>query len=131
MAERWLVEFGGVRVRVDDFAWRKGALECHDLHHSLTGYAHSPTGEMEIAAWESAAGPYASPWAYLMCLPLDGAGALLIPERTFAAFVSGRRSRITMGKAIHFEQVVHDWQENRHVLHLPLCGGFLPGLRAR
>lgn len=93
MAERWLVEFGRLRVRVADFAWRRRALECHDLHHALTGYALSPTGEMEIAAWEFAAGPYPSPWTYLMCLPLVGAGSLLIPRRTFAAYVFGRHCR--------------------------------------
>ena len=93
MAEHWTVEFGRLRVRVADFAWRRQALECHDLHHALTGYALSPTGEMEIAAWEFGAGPYPSPWTYLMCLPLVGAGSLLIPRRIFAAYILGRHSR--------------------------------------
>jgi hypothetical protein len=47
-------------------------------------------------------------WLFRIGVPLPQAGVTTqAPE--------GRVRRITMGKAIHFEQVAQDWQENRHV----------------
>jgi hypothetical protein len=92
-AERWLLQLGPVRARLANFAWRRRALQCHDIHHLVTGYACTPSGELEIAAWEFAAGPFPNPWSSLFCLPLVGLGALTIPRRSLAAFVRGRSSR--------------------------------------
>jgi hypothetical protein len=92
-AEEWTLTIGPVILRLGNFRWRRRALPCHDVHHVLTGYECTPTGEMEIAAWEFAAGPFPNLLATLFCLPLVGIGALAIPRRSFAAFVRGRRSQ--------------------------------------
>lgn len=47
-------------------------------------------------------------WIYRIGVPMPIAG---VSEHT----PSGRVRKITMGKRVHFEQVVADWSENRHV----------------
>ena len=81
-----------LNVYLPNFAWRRRAIAHHDLHHVLTQYACTPAGEMEMAAWEFAAGRFPDRLATLFCLPLVGFGAVAFPKRTFAAFVRGRRS---------------------------------------
>lgn len=91
-ARRWAIRIGPVSVVLPNFSWRAKALPLHDLHHLLTGYPCTPSGEFEIAAWEFAAGRFPHPFATAFCLPLVGMGALLRPRRTFRAFVRGRAS---------------------------------------
>ncbi len=91
---RWSpIAFGGFKVYLPNFRWRRKAIPFHDLHHILTGYEFSPEGEFQMAAWEFAAGRYPSIYATLFCIPLVGMGAFLIPKKQFTAFVRGRRSR--------------------------------------
>lgn len=92
-AEQWTLKLGPMALRLDNFEWRQRALAHHDVHHLLTGYACTPAGELEMAAWEFAAGRFPNPFSTLFCLPLVGFGAIAIPRRSFAAFVRGRRSR--------------------------------------
>ena len=87
----WYLGRGLLHIRVPNFGWRKRAIVRHDLHHLLTGYPCTPKGEMEMAAWEFAAGRFPHPGATAFCLPLVGMGAVVSPRRTFAAFVRGRR----------------------------------------
>lgn len=82
-----------LKVYLPNFQWRRRALPVHDLHHVITGYRFSPCGEFEMAAWEFAAGRYPNVLSTLFCLPLVSMGAAVIPKRTFAAFVRGRRSK--------------------------------------
>ena len=88
----WYLGRGLLHIRVPNFGWRKRAIVRHDVHHLLTGYPCTPTGEMQMAAWEFAAGRFPHPGATTFCLPLVGMGAVLSPRRTFAAFVRGRHS---------------------------------------
>jgi hypothetical protein len=92
-ARHWKLELGPLALRLRNFEWRRRALPYHDLHHVLTGYACTPGGELEMAAWEFAAGRFPSVLSTLFCLPLVGAGALVAPRRSFRAFVRGRHSR--------------------------------------
>lgn len=99
-ARRWSIDIAGLSIPLVNFAWRSRALPVHDLHHLLTGYPCSPSGEFEMAAWEFAAGRYPHPGATAFCLPLVGMGALLRPRRTFLAFVRGRGSRTLYGQGL-------------------------------
>lgn len=92
-ASGWRIALSRAWVPVPNFSWRKKALPLHDLHHVVTGYACSPIGEFEMAAWEFAAGRYPHAGATAFCLPLVGIGAIIAPRRTLAAFVRGRASR--------------------------------------
>ncbi len=72
---------------------RVKAVRYHDLHHVMTGYQTDFIGELEIAGWEigsNCADMYA---AWVLNLGGFGAGMMLAPRRTFAAFVRGRRSK--------------------------------------
>lgn len=77
---------------------RIDAVKFHDLHHVLTGYDTDFRGELEISAWEIAAGckGYAAAWV----LNLGGmaAGLFTCPVRVLDAFARGRRSRTLYGE---------------------------------
>jgi hypothetical protein len=90
--DSWYMGHGLLHVRLPNFGWRKRAIACHDAHHLLTGYPCTPAGEMQMAAWEFAAGRFPHIGATAFCLPLVGLGSVLLPRRTFAAFVRGRRN---------------------------------------
>jgi hypothetical protein len=72
---------------------RRRAVKLHDLHHVLTGYGTTWTGEAEISAWEiaSGCGPYTAAWV----INLGGLfiGLLVNPRRTRRAFLRGRGAR--------------------------------------
>lgn len=90
--DHWFMGRGWLHIRLPNFGWRKQAIVRHDAHHLLTGYPFTPAGEMQVAAWEFAAGRFPHSGATAFCLPLVGLGAVLLPRRTFAAFARGRRS---------------------------------------
>lgn len=52
----WHFEVLGVRIYCYNFNWRRQAIAHHDLHHIVTGYPCSLAGEVQVAAWEFAAG---------------------------------------------------------------------------
>lgn len=77
---------------------RVRAVQYHDLHHVLTGYATDTLGELEISAWELGAGCRDFWAAWQLNLGGLAAGTLASPRRTFRAFVRGRRSTSLYGE---------------------------------
>jgi hypothetical protein len=93
-SERWSpLGCRDLKTYLPNFEWRRRALPVHDLHHVITGYEFSPTGEFQMSAWEFAAGRYPNSLSTLFCLPLVCIGTVARPGLTFAAFVRGRRSK--------------------------------------
>jgi ubiquinone biosynthesis protein Coq4 len=80
-------------MRFPDFAWRRLALQAHDLHHAMTGYPMTLRGEFQIAAWEFAAGRYPHWGATLFCAPLVLLGLIWSPAAMVRAWRRGRQSR--------------------------------------
>jgi hypothetical protein len=76
---------------------RLRAVRYHDLHHVLTGYATDFPGELEISAWEIAAGCKGFLAAWQLNLGGMAAGMFFMPKKVFRAFVRGRRSRSLYG----------------------------------
>jgi hypothetical protein len=74
-------------------AARVRSVRLHDLHHVLTEYDTTWTGEAEIGAWELASGCGDHLPAWMLNLGAVAIGALLSPRRTWRAFTRGRRSR--------------------------------------
>jgi len=72
---------------------RVRAVKLHDLHHIVTGYDTSWTGEAEIAAWELASGCRSYVAAWLLNLGGLAIGLLIAPRRTMRAFARGRSTR--------------------------------------
>ncbi len=93
--DRWVVLYaGGVPVVVfPNTMSRRKAVKVHDLHHVLTEYDTSWTGEAEIAAWElaSGCGSYWAAWVLNFWAGL--VGVLLFPRAVWRAWGRGRRSR--------------------------------------
>jgi hypothetical protein len=85
---------GGVPVAVfPNTRQRVRSVRIHDVHHVLTGYGTSWTGEAEIAAWELASG-CADHWA-AWGLNLGAAliGLVIAPRAVLRAARRGGRSR--------------------------------------
>ncbi len=77
---------------------RVRAVRYHDLHHIVTGYATDFLGELEISAWEIGAGCKDMWAAWHLNLSGMAVGAVLIPRRTFRAFLRGRHSDTLYGR---------------------------------
>jgi hypothetical protein len=92
-ARWWIVRADLIALPLPNFAWRRRAIDAHDVHHLLTGYPCTVEGELLIAAWEWGAGRYPHWGATLFCGPLVLAGLLYMPRRILAAWRRGRRSR--------------------------------------
>jgi hypothetical protein len=97
--DNWVdFKLGPVPMPFPNTPARVRAVRYHDLHHVLTGYDTNFVGELEISAWEIAAGcrGYVAAWQ----LNLGGmfAGLLVAPRRTLRAFLRGRHSRTLYGE---------------------------------
>lgn len=77
---------------------RVRAVQYHDLHHVLTGYATDTLGEFEISAWEIGAGCRDFVAAWQLNLAGMFAGLLTAPVRTVRAFFRGLQSQSLYGR---------------------------------
>jgi hypothetical protein len=98
-AERasWICHLGPLSVRLPNFAWRKKAILAHDLHHLVTAYPCTLSGECRMAAWEFGAGRMPHWAARLFCLPLVLAGLVWSPRQIWIAFLFGMQSQSLHG----------------------------------
>jgi hypothetical protein len=91
---RWVkLQAGPVPLYFPNTAGRVRAVRIHDVHHVLTGYATSWTGEAEIGAWEIASGCADHHAAWILNLQAMAIGLALAPRAVFRAFARGRHSR--------------------------------------
>jgi hypothetical protein len=72
---------------------RRRAVKLHDVHHVLTGYGTSWTGEAEISAWEIASGCGRYWAAWVLNFSALFIGLWIDPKRMRAAFLRGRGAR--------------------------------------
>lgn len=87
---RWVhLKLGVVSLAFPNTASRVRAVQYHDLHHVLTGYATDWVGECEISAWEIASSCRGFVAAWVLNLFAFATGCLFAPARTFRAFVRG------------------------------------------
>lgn len=99
--DAWVdLSLGPVPLGIPNWKSRRLAVQYHDLHHILTGYRTDWAGEFEISAWEIGAGCKTVAAAWILNLLALATGTLVLPRRTFAAFVRGRRSRSLYGERI-------------------------------
>ncbi|APR86835.1 hypothetical protein A7982_12184 [Minicystis rosea] len=98
-ASPWVdFKLGPIPMPFPNTAGRVRAVRFHDLHHLVTGYATDTLGEFEIGAWELGAGCKDFWVAWQLNFGSVAAGALVIPRRTFRAFVRGRRTHTLYGR---------------------------------
>jgi hypothetical protein len=92
--ERWVrLQAGPLRLYLPNTAARVRAVRLHDLHHVVTGYETTWTGEGEIGAWEVASGCARHLAAWHLNLLAMAIGLFIAPRAVFDAFVRGRRTR--------------------------------------
>lgn len=89
----WFFEVLGFKIYCYNFEWRRNAIDHHDLHHIVTGYPCTLEGEVQVAAWEFAAGRYPNIFSNLFCLPLITVGIFTMPRKLWAAFKYGMQSQ--------------------------------------
>lgn len=90
---RWVkVHLKPFPVYFPNTAARVRAVKLHDVHHLLTGYDTSVTGEVEIGGWEIASGCAHHYPAWILNLGSFTMGLAIAPRRLYRAFVRGRRS---------------------------------------
>jgi hypothetical protein len=93
-ANRWVrLQAGPIPLYFPNTKQRVAAVRFHDLHHVLTGYETTWTGEAEIAAWEIASGCAHHLAAWLLNLGALGVGLFIAPRAVFRAYARGRRTR--------------------------------------
>jgi hypothetical protein len=92
-AARWVrLQAGPIPLFILNTKARVRAVRFHDIHHVVTGYDTTWTGEAEIAAWEIASGCAHHYAAWLLNLQAMAVGLFINPEVVFRAFLCGRRS---------------------------------------
>jgi len=107
---RWVtLRAGRVPVLVfPNTAGRVRAVRLRDLHHVVTGYETTWTGEAEIAAWEIATGCGSFFAAWVLNLGAFVVGLVIAPRRLFRAFVRGRRSENLYLTAREYDDAILD-----------------------
>ena len=96
-----IVKIWGFPLPFPNSKERKRAVRYHDLHHILTEYDTTWTGEAEVSAWELATGCK----NYLAAWILDGLiiplGLIIAPRRVIQAFKRGLRTRNLYGSGFN------------------------------
>jgi hypothetical protein len=92
-SDRWVrLKAGPLVFYFPNTESRKRSVKLHDLHHVLTGYETTWTGESEIAAWEIASGCGRHVPAWVLNAGALAIGVVIAPLRTWRAFLRGRHS---------------------------------------
>jgi hypothetical protein len=92
--ERWVkLQAGPMPIYFPNTRARIRAVKLHDLHHVLTEYETTWTGEAEIGAWEIAAGCGRHHPAWLLNLNAMAIGLAIAPRATHRAFLRGRQTK--------------------------------------
>lgn len=95
----------GVPCKFPNVPSRKRAVPLHDLHHVLTGYGTSWTGEAEIGAWELRAGCNS-----FITYFLNGGGVLIglviCPRRLWRAFRAARGQRTLYRDPLPYDRLL-------------------------
>jgi hypothetical protein len=85
----WLATLGSFIMPLPNFKWRREAIDQHDMHHMMTGYSTSVSGELCLASWELGAKCYTSIWARSLWVFLMVLGLLTQPRQTLKAYKVG------------------------------------------
>lgn len=91
--ETWVkMKAGPIPIWFPNTKARVRAVRFHDLHHVLTEYATTWSGEAEIGAWEVSTGCREHYAAWILNLEAMAIGLAINTRGVFRAFVRGRHS---------------------------------------
>jgi len=92
--DKWVkIMAGPIPIIFPNGPARVRALRFHDLHHVLTQYQTTWTGESEIGAWEIATGCADHLVAWYLNLQAMVIGLFIAPKVTYRAYVRGLSSK--------------------------------------
>jgi len=80
-------------LKIPNTEGRRRAVRLHDLHHVVTGYDTTWTGEGEIAAWELASGCFRWKAAFVLNAFAMAVGFVIAPRRIVRAWARGRATQ--------------------------------------
>ena len=116
---RWVkFQMGPIPFVIPNTAARKKAVKLHDLHHVLTGYSTTWTGEAEIGAWEIASGCGSYSVAWVLNFFAFIVGLVIAPGNMYRAFLRGRHSRNFYGTSFQESLLEKTVVEARRELEL-------------
>jgi hypothetical protein len=116
---RWVrLQAGPIPLFILNTNARVRAVRFHDIHHVVTGYDTTWTGEAEIAAWEIASGCADHYAAWLLNFQAMAIGLVIKPQAVFRAFLRGRRSTNFYREVFNDSLLSPTVGEVRHCLHL-------------
>jgi hypothetical protein len=96
--DRWVrLKAGPLVIRFPNTKARLRAVKLHDLHHVLTEYDTSWSGEAEISAWEIATGCGRHYAAWVLNFGAVAVGLFIAPRAVYAAFLRGRQTTSLYG----------------------------------
>ena len=91
--EKWVkMKAGPIPIALPNTKARLRAVMFHDLHHVLTEYETTWSGEAEIGAWEISTGCAHHYPAWLLNFSAFAIGLVISPRRVYQAFLRGRQS---------------------------------------
>ena len=86
----WMAQLGHFIMPLPNFKWRREVIDRHDVHHLITGYETTPSGELALAAWELGVKCYVTKGARGLCFILAVLGVLYQPRMTYRAYKRGK-----------------------------------------
>lgn len=103
-ADRYFrIKLGRLFIPVPNTKARIAAVKIHDIHHLVTGYTAFWRGEVEIGAWEIAAGCGRHYVAWMLNLGSFIVGMFLFPSALYHAFLRGRRAKSSLYYNISYD----------------------------
>jgi hypothetical protein len=91
--DAWVkMKAGPIPIAFPNTKARIRSVKLHDLHHVLTEYPTTWTGEAEIGAWEVASGCADHYPAWVLNSYAFAIGLVISPLTTYRAFIRGRHS---------------------------------------
>src|SRR5215831_15854810 len=93
--DRWVILYrvGPIPLGFPNTKGRVRAVKLHDLHHVLTEYDTTWTGEAEIGGWEIASGCADHYAAWVLNMGAFAIGLFIAPVAVYKAFIRGRHSK--------------------------------------
>ena len=104
---KWFkIKIGAFYIPLPNTKARVEAVKIHDIHHIITEYKADWQGEVEISAWEIAAGCGSYYVAWLLNASSFFLGIFLFPQLLFKAFMRGRKTKRSLYKNVAYDEIL-------------------------
>jgi len=106
--KKWFrIKLGPLFIPLPNIKSRVDAVKIHDIHHLVTEYNADWKGEVEIGAWEIAAGCERVTVAWLLNLGSFFIGIFFFPTALYKAFMKGRHTITSLYYNTNYEKLLN------------------------